>query len=87
MVSRIPIADIAARLDDLLDRVKAGEEFLVHRGGEDVCRIGPVESHPLTGERLVELLRALPRPDDAYLDDVERAARDQPELPASPWES
>ena len=87
MVSRIPISDVSSRFEDLVERIKNGEEFLVHKGGEDVCRIGPAQPRRLTGESLVALLKQLPRPDDAYLDEVERAARNQPELPASPWES
>ena len=35
----------------------------------------------LTGRDFVRLLRSAPRPDDAYLDAVEEAVRNQPTLP------
>lgn len=80
------MADVRARLDDLVERVRNGEEFLVQEGGEDVCRIGPAQPRSMTTEAFVALLKRLPRPDDAYLDEVEKVARNQPEVPPSPWE-
>jgi hypothetical protein len=36
---------------------------------------------------LVALLRAAPRPDPEYWDELERIVRDQPIVEPSPWES
>jgi antitoxin (DNA-binding transcriptional repressor) of toxin-antitoxin stability system len=86
MVSRISITDVSRQLDDLVERARKGEEFVVERGGEAVCRIGPAGRRGATVSDLADLLDRLPRPDDAFWDEVEQVTRNQPPVPPSPWE-
>lgn len=88
MESRIRATQAVRSFSDILNRVRyRGETFVIERGGEPVCRLTPVESAPVrfTGKDLVQLLEKLPRPDAGYFDEVERAAKEQPKLRASPW--
>lgn len=62
-----------------------GESFIVQRGDEAVCRIGPVSVPRRTLRELVHALRNGPGPDAEYLDIVEAVTTRQPKLPKSPW--
>jgi antitoxin (DNA-binding transcriptional repressor) of toxin-antitoxin stability system len=86
MVSRISVSEVAGHLNDLIGRVRAGEEFVVEQAGEDVLRIGPVKPRQMLGSDLIELLKRLPKPDDEFFDEVERAINNQGELPPDRWE-
>ena len=78
--------EAARTFADLVNRVRSrGESFVVERGGEPVCRIGPAQPPRRSLGELVELLATVAPPDDGYLDAVERAARRQPKLPRSRW--
>ena len=81
-------ATAAARnFSDLLNRVSyRGDTFIVERGGVAVAEIRPVGPGRFTGADLATLLSALPPIDAAYLDAVEHAVRNQPQVPESPWE-
>jgi hypothetical protein len=54
-----------------------GESFVLERGGEPICELLPATAAKFTGAGLATLLRALPRPDDAYLALVEALAARQ----------
>jgi antitoxin (DNA-binding transcriptional repressor) of toxin-antitoxin stability system len=86
MVSRIPISKVTASLGDLVDRVRAGEEFVVEQSGEDVLRIGPVGPRQMTWGEMVDLLKRLPPPDEEFFEEVERVTKNQGEAPANKWE-
>jgi len=86
MVSRISISDATGHLDDLADRVRKGEEFVVERAGQDVLRIGPVQPRQLLGRDLIELLQRLPAPDSDFFDEVESITTNQGEPPTIKWE-
>jgi antitoxin (DNA-binding transcriptional repressor) of toxin-antitoxin stability system len=84
----VPATRAARGFSELLNRVRyRGETFIVERGGQAVCEISPVRPGRFGAADLVDLLSALPKPDAGYWDAVERAARTQPPLPGSPWES
>jgi prevent-host-death family protein len=84
----ISATEAARRFSHLLNRVELrGEAFVIERGGRPVARIGPASPTHLTGADFAALMKTLPRPDDAYLDLVERIARDQRPLEPPPWES
>jgi hypothetical protein len=70
----------------MVNRVRyRGEAFVVERGGEVVCRVVPaVASVQRTVADLVRLLRAVPRPDQRFAEDVEKIARKQPAMPRPP---
>jgi len=73
---------------DLLNRIRyRGEEFVVERAGEPVCRMTPAAAPGrLTLGELASLLREIPKTDAGYASDVRRAVRGQGRLPRSPWE-
>jgi antitoxin (DNA-binding transcriptional repressor) of toxin-antitoxin stability system len=84
----VPATRAARGFSELLNRVRyRGEVFVVERGGEPVCEISPVRPSHFGASDLADLLRSLPEPDASYWDAVEEAARSQPQLPGSPWDS
>lgn len=87
METRVSATEAVRTFSDLLNRIRyRGEEFLVERGGEPVCRMTPATApRRLTLRDLASLLRQLPSPDAEYASDVRRAARSQGRLPRSPW--
>ena len=89
MESYISATEAARTFSDILNRVRYhGEAFVVERGGEPICRISPVAgASGFTAADLLKLLDVAPAPDPAYLDTVEAVARNQPQLPGSPWGS
>lgn len=76
--------EAASTLDELLDRVGAGESVVIEREGKVVARLIRPEPKGGTGRDLVELLRFMPRANDGWAEGVEQAIRlgNQPvELP------
>jgi prevent-host-death family protein len=85
MESRISATEAARNFSDVLNRVRyRGEEFVVERSGEAVCRIVPARPVKRTLADLVRILDAAP-PDPEYWDTVEQITRHQPKLAKSPW--
>lgn len=72
---------------ELLNRIRyRGDEFVVERGGEAICRMTPATTpRRLTLAELARLIRELPLPDRAYAADVRRAVKRQGRMPGSPW--
>jgi prevent-host-death family protein len=88
MVTRVTATEVARSFSDVLNRVRyRGEEFVVERGGEPVCRIVPVEvARPrLTLRELAGVLATVPSPDEEYLDEVESMLAAQPLAPDPSW--
>ena len=82
-------ATVAVRIfSDLLNRIHyRGEEFVVERAGEPVCRMTPAApARRLTLKELASLLREMSKPDAGYAADVRHAVRSQGRVPKSPWE-
>ena len=87
MKSHLSATQAVRQFSDLLNRVRyRGEEFIIERGGEQICTISPIKPATCTGAELAELLRALPKPDPGYWDAVEEATKHYTEMPKSPWE-
>lgn len=88
MRSSVSATEAARTFSDLLNRIRyRGEEFVVERNGEAVCRMVPAApTMRLTLAELISLLQALPKPDAAFASAVRRAARAPRRLPRSPWE-
>lgn len=86
--SRVISATEAARsFSELLDRVcYRGETFVIERGGEPVCEMSHVKPARFRGADFLALLHSVPKPDRAYWDAVEEAARQEPGVPESRWE-
>lgn len=86
METRIRATEAARRFSSILSRVRyGGEAFVVIRGGQEMCRIGPSAPPARTVRELVEVLRDAPKPDAGWARAVEQAVRRQGKLPRSPW--
>ncbi|HYM13511.1 MAG TPA: hypothetical protein VEU62_22415 [Bryobacterales bacterium] len=87
MDSHISATRAAREFSDLLNRVRyRGEEFVIERGGEPVCRLTPARPASFTLASLARLLGSIPKPDKGYWDAVARITRRQPAVPRSPWQ-
>lgn len=88
MIKRVPATEAARNLSELLNRVRyRGEEFVIERGGQPVCRMVPAGPSGFTLGDLAQLLDSIAKPDAGYWRAVEQAARKQPKVPKSPWRS
>ncbi len=87
MATRVSATEAARTFSDLLNRIRyRGEEFVVERAGEPVCRMTPAApTKHLRFRDLAALLREPPVPDAGYAADVRRATRSQGRPPRSPW--
>jgi antitoxin (DNA-binding transcriptional repressor) of toxin-antitoxin stability system len=87
MSTRLSATEAARTFSDLLNRIRyRGEEFVVERGGEPICRMTP--AGPAAAFRfrdLADLLRDIPRADAGYAAAVRRGAHLQGRLPRAPW--
>ena len=88
MTTRVSATEAARSFSDLLNRIRyRGEEFVVERAGEPICRMTPAApTKALSLRELAALLREVPKADAGFASDVRRAARGQGRLPRSPWE-
>ena len=86
--ARIISATQAARtFSALLNRIHyRGETFIIERGGEAVCAMTPVQAPRFTGADVVSLLQSLPKPDEGFWNDVEKATRQKATIPKTLWE-
>lgn len=87
MMTRVSATEAVRAFSDLLNRIRyRGEEFIVERAGEPVCRMTPAApAKRLSLRDLASLPREIPKPDAGYASDVRRAARSQGRPPRSPW--
>jgi antitoxin (DNA-binding transcriptional repressor) of toxin-antitoxin stability system len=88
MATRVSATDAVRTFSDLLNRIRyRGEEFVVERGGEAVCRMTPATAAVrLTLRELVSLLRERgPSSDEGFAADVRMAVKAQGRVPRSPW--
>jgi len=86
MATTISATRAARSFSDVLSRVHyRGEEFLIEKGGEAVCRLTPVRVVARTARQLASVVGSLPKPDAQFLKDVERVSKRQPKAPKSPW--
>ena len=87
-MARMTATEASRSFSDVLDRVAAGEEIEVTRGGVTVATITPPRVRLISGARLAALLEAAPPVDDAFAGDV-RAARKALDRVAEgdPWAS
>jgi antitoxin (DNA-binding transcriptional repressor) of toxin-antitoxin stability system len=86
---KISATEAGRSFSDVVARVRyRGEEFIVEKAGEAVCRISPVG--PSAAKSTIgDVLRWLDETttlDKGYRDVVRALTRRQPKLPKSPWE-
>jgi antitoxin (DNA-binding transcriptional repressor) of toxin-antitoxin stability system len=75
VTDKLTEAELAERLDEVLDRASQGEEFAVERDGEVIALIRPPTSNAqprITWGEFVAKYRDLPKPDDRFADDLEQ---------------
>jgi antitoxin (DNA-binding transcriptional repressor) of toxin-antitoxin stability system len=86
MKIRISATQTTRQFSELMNRVRyRGESFIVERGGQPICEILPACPARFSGGELAELIQSLPRPDDEYLNLIEKLAAKQPKVAASKW--
>jgi antitoxin (DNA-binding transcriptional repressor) of toxin-antitoxin stability system len=87
MTTHVSATEAVRTFSDLLNRIRyRGEEFVVERAGEVVCRMTPAAPPKRLRLRdLASLLREIPKPDLGYASEVRRLTRGQRRLPPSPW--
>jgi antitoxin (DNA-binding transcriptional repressor) of toxin-antitoxin stability system len=87
MATRVSATEAVRTFSDLLNRIRyRGEEFVVERGGEPICRMAPASvAKRLSLRQLADLLRKLPSPDAKFASDVRRAVKSQGRTPRSSW--
>jgi prevent-host-death family protein len=87
MTTHVSATEAVRTFSELLSRIRyRGEEFVVVRAGEPVCRMTPAApAKRLSLRDLASLLREIPKPDAAFAADVRRASRTQGRAPRSPW--
>lgn len=87
MSTTVSATEAVRSFSDLLNRIRyRGEEFIVERGGEPVCRISPAAPEKrLTLKELAARLTNLPEADVGFAAAVRNAARRQGRIPRSPW--
>jgi prevent-host-death family protein len=87
MSERVTATEAARRFSDLLNRVRyAQETFVIVRGGEEVGVLGPVPPRrSVTLGAFVEKLRKATRPDEGFIEDLERIQAEQPPAGEGPW--
>lgn len=88
MSSKVSATEAVRTFSDLLNRIRyRGEEFVVERGGEPICRMTPaLAARRLTFRELVSILQDLPEADAGFASDVRAAVRRQGRPPRSAWE-
>ena len=86
MKLRITATQTARQFSELMNRVHyRGETHIVERGGKPICEIRPARPAKFSGGELADLLASLPKPDEEYLDLVEKLAAKQPKVAPSKW--
>ena len=81
--------DASRNFADVANRVAAGEEITVTRGGHPLIVMKPHRSEVISGAELKQLLDDGPKPDEAFLDDI-LAMREESMVDlsaADPWAS
>jgi len=87
MQNRVSATEAVRSFSDLLNRIRyRGEEFVIERGGEAICRMTPATTPKrVTGRELAAIIRELPHPDTGFAKDVQDAIKRQGRVPRSRW--
>jgi prevent-host-death family protein len=85
-MTRLTATEAARNFSALLNRVAAGEEVEIVRGGAPVAVISPPKIKFISADRLRELLASAPPLDEGFADDL-RAIRGEAAPPEDAWPS
>jgi len=79
MKSTISATYASRHFSDILNRVRyRSEEFIIHRGGEKICRMVPIANpKKFTGADFLRVWQNAPKPDPEYWDDLEDIVKHQ----------
>ena len=83
----LTVADLERRLNDVLDRVRRGEQFSIERDGEVIAMLSPASKKSgITVRELVAQIGDLQMPGDGFADDLEAIQAEQgwPRYPNGP---
>ena len=85
--AKISATELSRSLSDVLSRVRYREErFVIERNGEAIALLTPLcPGRRTTMRQLVELLKEVPRPDDAFADDLDTARASREPVGVPPW--
>ena len=83
---RLTATEAARSFSDLLNRVAAGEEIEITRGGIPVAVVRPPKARLVSAERFRAHMAAAPPVDDDFVEDL-REIRKESGFPESPWPS
>jgi antitoxin (DNA-binding transcriptional repressor) of toxin-antitoxin stability system len=85
--NRVSATEAVRSFSDLLNRIRyRGDEFIIERGGEAVCRMTPAMAPKrVTGRELAAIIREVPHPDTRFAKDVHEAIKRQGRVPRSRW--
>ncbi|GGK56996.1 hypothetical protein Ppa06_15190 [Planomonospora parontospora subsp. parontospora] len=78
--STVGVAEAGKTLSRLLDRVEAGEQIIITRGGRPAAVLGPAPRPPFSGQAIGDRLARWFEefgPDPDFADDIEAAIRDR----------
>ncbi len=78
-------ADAVRHFPALLERVAAGEGFVIQRDGRAIAELAPAPNGLATLRTLSAALADLGPLDQDFADDLERIRAEQPLLPEDPW--
>ena len=88
MTQRITASQLLEKLPDLLARVKNDhEQFVIEFDGKPVATLGPTEDTGVTWREFAARYTTLPRPDDAFADDLEAIHASQRPIDPPEWPS
>ena len=88
-MSEMSATEASRHFADVANRVAAGEQITVTRGGHPLMVMMPHRSEVIEGAELKRLLEEGPQPDDAFLSDI-FAMREESMVDlnaADPWHS
>jgi prevent-host-death family protein len=85
-MTRLSATDVARHFSAVLNRVAAGEEIEITRGGSPVAVLAPPRQRFVSIARLREIVASSPDADERFVDDLEKI-REESGVPESRWPS
>ncbi len=86
MGATLTVDELERGLEEVLDRVRSGERFVVERAGEPVASIGPPTPTPsVTLRDVIDRVGDLEMPGDGFADDLEEVQAAQGVAAVAEW--
>jgi prevent-host-death family protein len=71
-VARLSATEAARRFSEVLNRVSAGEEIEITRGGETIAVLVPFRARLLSAERFRALMASVPPVDEGFAEELRK---------------